>query len=69
MTSNLDVTTEERPENFNMIIHSGMLETMGHNMYSSVAKCLAEFVANSYDADAQLVDIEMDFSAISKEKS
>ncbi|RUM92357.1 MAG: hypothetical protein DSZ27_04065 [Thiomicrospira sp.] len=57
-----------RPDNFNMIIHSGMLETMGHNMYSSVAKCLAEFVANSYDADAQLVDIEMDFSAITKEK-
>ena len=61
-------TTSERPDKFFMQIHSGMLETMGHNMYSSVAKCLAEFVANAYDADAKNVSIEMDFDAIAEAK-
>ncbi len=42
---------------------------MGHNMYSSVAKCLAEFVANSYDADARNVYITMDFNAIDEAKA
>lgn len=58
----------ERPEDFHMKIHSGMLETMGHNMYSSVAKCIAEFVANAYDADAKNVYIEMDFDKIDSAK-
>ena len=58
-----------RPSAFKMQIHSGMLETMGHNMYSSVAKCLAEFVANAYDADAENVDIKMDFEAIKHAKA
>jgi len=58
----------EFPEEFHMNIHSGMLETMGHNMYSSVAKCLAEFVANAYDADAENVDIKMNFEQISATK-
>ncbi len=58
----------EKPEDFYMKIHSGMLETMGHNMYSSVAKCLAEFVANAYDADAKNVSIHMDFDRIDSAK-
>ncbi|EHD8557133.1 ATP-binding protein [Salmonella enterica] len=58
-----------RPEKFALRIHSGMLETMGHNMYSSVAKCLAEFVANAYDADAKNVEIDMDFERIDAAKS
>lgn len=60
---------EGRPSAFKMQIHSGMLETMGHNMYSSIAKCLAEFVANAYDADAQEVKIDMDFEAINNAKA
>lgn len=59
---------QERPKTFHMSIHSGMLETMGHNMYSSVAKCLAEFVANAYDADADKVNITMDFARIEEAK-
>ncbi|HBS5904816.1 TPA: ATP-binding protein [Klebsiella variicola] len=58
-----------RPETFSLRIHSGMLETMGHNMYSSVAKCLAEFVANAYDADADNVEIDMDFERIDAAKN
>ncbi|EMN3919860.1 ATP-binding protein [Citrobacter farmeri] len=60
---------ETRPEAFSLRIHSGMLETMGHNMYSSVAKCLAEFVANAYDADAEHVEIHMDFERINSAKN
>lgn len=60
---------ETRPEAFSLRIHSGMLETMGHNMYSSVAKCLAEFVANAYDADAEHVEIHMDFERINSAKT
>lgn len=58
----------DRPFSFHMKIHSGMLETMGHNMYSSVAKCLAEFVANAYDADAEKVTISMNFNEIDNAK-
>lgn len=75
MTTQQEVTMEnallihsERPSTFHMSIHSGMLETMGHNMYSSVAKCLAEFVANAYDADADNVNITMDFASIEAAK-
>ncbi len=60
---------ETRPGAFSLRIHSGMLETMGHNMYSSVAKCLAEFVANAYDADADNVEIHMDFDRINSAKN
>ena len=60
---------ETRPGAFSLRIHSGMLETMGHNMYSSVAKCLAEFVANAYDADADNVEIHMDFERINSAKN
>lgn len=63
-----ETNLEHRPADFYMKIHSGMLETMGHNMYSSVAKCLAEFVANAYDADANNVQIDMDFSKIDDAK-
>lgn len=60
--------TTERPPSFSMKIHPGMLETMGHNMYTSIAKCLAEFVANAYDADAEKVQIALDFDKVSSAK-
>ncbi|HAV1886831.1 TPA: hypothetical protein JG939_004418 [Enterobacter hormaechei subsp. xiangfangensis] len=63
------LSLEKRPDSFSLRIHSGMLETMGHNMYSSVAKCLAEFVANAYDADADNVEIHMDFESINAAKN
>lgn len=36
------------------------LEHLGINLYSNIPAVLSEIVANSYDADAQLVDIEID---------
>lgn len=55
---------KERPKYFQMAINSAMLQTMGNEMYSSVARCLAEFVANSYDADASEVSITIDFDKV-----
>ena len=56
------------PEFFQMTINSAMLQTMGNEMYSSVARCLAEFVANAYDADASEVHITIDFDKVNDAK-
>lgn len=53
-----------RPVVFNMGIHTGMLESLGLNMYTSIGKSLAEFVANAYDADAKEVRITVPFDEI-----
>ncbi|MCC6914901.1 MAG: ATP-binding protein [Rhodospirillaceae bacterium] len=46
-----------QPASFPMVIQGGMLEALGINMYTTLGKCLVEFVANAYDGDAQTVDI------------
>ena len=58
----------ERPTSLTMDIHSGVLESLGINMYTSIAKSLVEFVANAFDADATRVDIEIPFADIEKER-
>lgn len=47
----------ERPDNFHMPIQGGMLEALGINMYTTLGKCLVEFIANAYDSDATYIDI------------
>lgn len=47
----------ERPDHFNMPIQGGMLEALGINMYTTLGKCLVEFIANAYDSDATYIDI------------
>lgn len=42
----------EKPKHFTTTIQGGMLEALGINMYTTLGKCLVEFVANAYDADA-----------------
>lgn len=59
----------KQPEYFHMGINSAMLQTMGNEMYSSVARCLAEFVANAYDADASEVRITIDFDKVNAAKN
>jgi hypothetical protein len=54
----------KRLDKLTMSIHTGMLESLGLNMYSSVAKCLVEFVANGYDSDAEHVSITIPYEAI-----
>lgn len=43
---------------FTMTINMAVLESLGINLYSNAAAVLAELVANAYDADATLVQIE-----------
>lgn len=52
------------PTELKMSIATGMLESLGLNMYTSIGKSLAEFVANSYDADAHEVNITLPFDQI-----
>lgn len=54
----------QRLNTLTMSIHTGMLESLGLNMYSTVAKCLVEFVANAYDSDADRVEISIPFDRI-----
>ena len=47
---------EEEP--FTMTVDMAVLESLGINLYSNAAAVLSELVANAYDADATLVEIE-----------
>lgn len=53
------MSIDYRPDNFPMAIQGGMLEALGINMYTSIGKCLVEFVANAYDSDARTVGISI----------
>lgn len=55
---------EERPSAFPMAIQGGMLEALGINMYTTIGKCLVEFVANAYDSDATSVELLIPFDRI-----
>jgi hypothetical protein len=41
-----------------------LVQDLGLNLYTNLAKVLVEFVANAYDADSITVNIEMDFDDI-----
>lgn len=57
-----------RPTSMQMKIESGMLKTLGINLYSSIAKVLVEFVANAYDSDATKISIELPHGKIAEER-
>jgi hypothetical protein len=59
-------TSAEKPTDFGLKIQGGMLEALGINMYSTLGKCLVEFLANAYDAEATKVDISIPFEDIEK---
>jgi hypothetical protein len=58
-----------KPESFQMQIQGGMLDALGINMYSTIAKSMVEFVANAYDGEATRVDIKIPFEAIAKARA
>lgn len=58
----------ERPTQFKMSVQGGMLEALGLNMYSTLGKCLVEFIANAYDADSGRVEITIPFESIIAER-
>lgn len=60
---------QQRPEEFRFDIASGVLESLGLNMYTSIGKSLSEFVANAHDADAASVEILIPFEDIVRERT
>lgn len=44
-----------RPTQMQMAIQSGILKSLGINLYTNLGKVLAEFIANAYDGDATRV--------------
>lgn len=60
--------SKERFKEFSLGIASGMLESLGLNMYTSIGKSLSEFVANAFDADSTRVDITIPFDDIITER-
>lgn len=58
----------EKPKDFGIKIQGGMLEALGINMYSTLGKCLIEFLANAYDAEASRVDVSIPFEEIEKSR-
>lgn len=60
---------DHKPATLTLGIDTGMLESLGLNMYTSVGKSLVEFVANGYDADASNVAISIPFDEIDKARA
>ncbi|AZO77693.1 hypothetical protein BLM15_08755 [Bosea sp. Tri-49] len=46
-----------------------MLEALGINMYTTIGKCLVEFVANAFDGDAKQVNITIPIEAIGEARA
>lgn len=59
-------TEADRPESLKMPIQGGILEALGINMYSTLGKCLVEFVSNAYDSDATRVNLTIPFDEIDR---
>lgn len=51
-----------------MTIQSGMLKTLGINLYTTIGKVLVEFIANAYDSDASKIEVEIPFDRIAAER-
>lgn len=60
---------EARPDTMAMTVQSGMLRTLGINLYTSLGKVLVEFVANAYDSDATKVEISIPTERIDAERA
>ena len=46
------------------VVAPHIVQDLGLNLYTTLPRVLAEFVANAHDADAPEVDVQMDFEAI-----
>jgi hypothetical protein len=49
---------------FTVTVQSGILQSLGIDMYATLGKCLVEFVANAYDGEASKVTISIPFEEI-----
>ncbi|MGL6094579.1 MAG: ATP-binding protein, partial [Fimbriiglobus sp.] len=57
-----DGESNPQPLRFNVAPH--LVQDLGLNLYTNLPKVLVEFVANAYDADSPIVDIQMNFDDI-----
>ena len=57
------MASKQIPE-FSVKVQSGILQSLGIDMYATLGKCLVEFVANAYDGDASEVRITIPFEEI-----
>lgn len=62
-------TSGAKPSDFPLSIQGGMLEALGINMYTTLGKCLVEFVANAYDSEASEVSIAIPLEAIAEARA
>ena len=46
------------------VVAPHIVQDLGLNLYTTLPRVLAEFVANAHDADSPDVDVRMDFEAI-----
>ncbi|WP_181176587.1 ATP-binding protein [Mesorhizobium sp. B2-3-5] len=60
--------SEAAPAHMKMVVQSGMLKTLGINLYTSIGKVLVEFIANAYDSDATKIDISLPYERIAAER-
>lgn len=62
-------TAAELPADFPLSVQGGMLEALGINMYTTIGKCLVEFVANAFDGDATHVNISIPVERIQEARA
>ena len=63
-----DLRESDRIDPLPFRVDPHMLEDLGLNLYSSLARVLVEFVANSYDADADKATVRIDFERIETQR-
>ncbi|GAA0444139.1 MULTISPECIES: ATP-binding protein [Sphingomonas] len=59
----------ERPPVMPMEIQSGILKSLGINLYTNLGKVLVEFIANAYDGDASYVKVTIPEAEIAAERA
>ena len=52
------------PRSLYFVVAPHIVQDLGLNLYTTLPRVLAEFVANAHDADSPEVDVRMDFEAI-----
>lgn len=61
--------SDKRPNRLPMAIQSGILKSLGINLYTNLGKVIVEFIANAYDADAPRVKVTIPDERIARERA
>lgn len=65
----VELATGSRPDAMQMAIQSGILKSLGINLYTNLGKVLVEFIANAYDGDAKTVTVRIPVERIAEERA